>query len=357
MGTNTKIAKSAGIISLGTVISRILGFVRDVVIARFFGTAIYAQAFVVSFRIPNLLRDLVAEGATNAAVVPVLSEYQTRHTDKDFWHLVNSIFKVISIILTFVTILGILLSPFIVRIIAPGFIKEPEKLKITIMLTKILFPFIFFMGLVAFTTGVLNTRKHFALPSFGQGIINISMVAGTVFFFRLLERPIYGLAFGVLLGGLIQSFLQSILLIKEGMRLEFNSLNIPFEARRMGILLIPRLIGSCIYQLNVFIDTMLASLSSIVGEGGVAALYYSNRLIQFPLAIFGISLAQAALPTMSAQAASNNIDELRKTLSFSLRQIFLVMLPSSVGLMVLGRPIIQILFERGEFNAYSTSIT
>jgi len=125
----------------------------------------------------------------------------------------------------------------------------------------------------------------------------------------------------------------------------------------MGILLIPRLIGSCIYQLNVFIDTMLASLSSIVGEGGVAALYYSNRLIQFPLAIFGISLAQAALPTMSAQAASNNIDELRKTLSFSLRQIFLVMLPSSVGLMVLGRPIIQILFERGEFNAYSTSIT
>ncbi len=357
MGTNTKIAKSAGVIGLGTIISRVLGFVRDVVIARYFGTAVYAQAFVVSFRIPNLLRDLVAEGATNAALVPVLSEYRARNTEEKFWQLVSSIFKIVSIILIFVTIAGILLSPIIVRIIAPGFMSQPQKLEITVILTKILFPFIFFMGLVAFTTGVLNARRNFAIASFGQGIINLSMIACVIFLFGRLEKPIYGLALGVLLGGFIQAILQCLPLLKAGLKLKFNSLDVPYEAKRMGILLIPRVIGSCIYQLNVFVDTMLASLAGIVGEGGVAALYYSNRLIQFPLAIFGISIAQAALPTMSTQAATNSVDELRQTLSFSLRQVFLIMIPAGFGLMVLGGPIIQLLFERGEFNAYSTHIT
>ncbi len=357
MSTNSKIAKSAGLIGLGTVISRILGFIRDVVIAGFFGTAMYAQAFVVSFKIPNLLRDLVAEGAANSALVPVLSEHKTKHTDKEFWELVNSIFKIVSLVLIVIVGFGILASPLIVRIIAPGFIKEPEKLNTTITLTRILFPFLFFMGLVAFSTGVLNTSRHFAVPALSQGIVNIAMILSVALFYYRLAEPIYALAYGVLLGGFLQLCLQQIPLHNKGFRLKLGSLKIPPEAKKMGKLLIPRIMGACIHQLNVFIDTMLASLGGIVGAGGVAALYYSNRLIQFPLAIFGISLAQAALPTMSAQAARKDIGELRNTLSFSLRQAFLIMLPSCVGLMVLGKPIVRALFERGEFNSYSTQIT
>jgi putative peptidoglycan lipid II flippase len=366
------ILKSAGIIGSATIISRILGFLRDILIAKFFGTARYAQAFVVAFRIPNMLRDLVGEGATNAAFVPVLSEYSETRKKEEFWHLANVLLNTILIVLTGVTLLGVAFAPLIVRLIAPGFIADAEKLHITIYLTRFMFPYILLVGLLAYSMGILNSLKHFSAPAFAPAILNLSIIICAL----LRQGSVTALATGVLIGGVIQLCVQIPVLFAKGFT-PFQTSRGQREAeksgtghgfnfacriyhpavKRIGVLLIPRILGSCVYQISIFINTMLASLSQIVGAGGVAALYYANRIFQFPLAIFAIAIAQAALPTMSRQALESGLDRLKETLSFSLRAVNFVMLPASLGLMVLSRPITSALFERGMFDRYSTSIT
>ena len=353
MSTNKKIAKSAGVIGLATLLSRFLGLIRDTVIARFFGTAMYAEAFVVAWRLPNLLRDLVGEGATNAAFVPVLTEQKTKYGDKEFWHLSNILLNVMILVLFVLTVLGMFFSPQLVRLIAPGFASQPDKLNITINLARVIFPYLFLVGLSAYGMGVLNSLGHFATPAFGMSILNLVIIISAV----MLGENIAGIALGILLGGVLQLAIQIPPLMKLGFRLEKK---IEFRhpaARRIGILLIPRTIGASIYQINVFVSTIMASLSGIVGQGAVAALYYANRVMQLPLAIFGIALAQAALPSMSMQYANNDIVNLKKTTNFSLRAILFVLVPSTVGLLVLSRPITNVLFERGHFTSYSTAIT
>jgi len=364
------IIKSAGIIGFATVISRVLGFVRDIIIARFFGTAKYAEAFVVAFRIPNMLRDLIGEGATNAAFVPVLSEYlvhpvRDRHRLKsedisngvkkkeEFWELANIILNLLLITLSAVSIIGVLASPLIVRLIAPGFLDDPEKFAITVKLTRIMFPYILLIGLAAYAMGVLNSLKHFSAPAFGPCLLNVAVIICAMIW----GESVMGLASGVLIGGVLQLGVQIPVLYRKGFRFSFvKSLNHP-AANKIGVLLLPRILGSCMYQVNLFINTIMASLSTIVGSGGVAALYYANRIFQFPLAIFGIAIAQAALPTMSREALETDPDNLKKTLSFSLRAINFIIVPASIGLMVLAGPITRALFERGKFDHYSTLIT
>ena len=346
------IIKSAGIIGFATVISRVLGFVRDIIIARFFGTARYAEAFVVAFRIPNMLRDLVGEGATNAAFVPVLSEYLVKKKE-EFWELANVILNLLLIALSAITIAGIAAAPLIVRFIAPGFLEDPEKFAITVKLTRVMFPYILLIGLAAYTMGVLNSLKHFSAPAFGPCLLNIAIIICAIIW----GESVMGLASGVLIGGVLQLAVQIPVLYKKGFKFSFTrKLNHP-AANRIGVLLLPRILGSCVYQVNLFINTVLASLSGIVGSGGVAALYYANRIFQFPLAIFGIAIAQAALPTMSREALEADSDKLKKTLSFSLRVINFIIVPASVGLIALAVPITQTLFERGRFDHYSTLIT
>ena len=346
------IIRSAGIIGFATVISRILGFVRDIIIAKFFGTARYAEAFVVAFRIPNMLRDLVGEGATNAAFVPVLSEYAIKKKE-EFWELANVILNLLLITLSVITIVGILSSSLIVRLIAPGFLDDPEKFAITVRLTRLMFPYILLIGLTAYTMGVLNSLKHFSMPAFGPCFLNIAIIVCAIIW----GESVMGLASGVLIGGVMQLAVQIPVLYKKGFRFSFTSkLNHP-AANKIGILLVPRILGSCVYQVNLFINTILASLSGIVGLGGVAALYYANRIFQFPLAIFGIAIAQAALPTMSREALETDPDKLKKTLSFSLRVINFIIVPASIGLAILAVPITRVLFERGKFDNYSTLIT
>ncbi|MFA5388127.1 MAG: murein biosynthesis integral membrane protein MurJ [Candidatus Omnitrophota bacterium] len=346
------IIKSAGIIGFATVISRILGFVRDIIIAKFFGTARYAEAFVVAFRIPNMLRDLIGEGATNAAFVPVLSEYAVKKKE-EFWGLANVILNLLLITLSAITIVGILASPLIVRLIAPGFLDDPEKFEITVVLTRLMFPYVLLIGLTAYAMGVLNSLKHFSMPAFGPCLLNIAIIICAM----LWGESVMGLASGVLIGGVAQLAVQVPVLYRKGFRFSFmKKLNHP-AANKIGALLVPRILGSCVYQLNLFINTILASLSAIVGTGGVAALYYANRIFQFPLAIFGIAIAQAALPTMSREALETDNDKLKKTLSFSLRVINFIIVPASIGLMVLAVPITRTLFERGKFDHYSTLIT
>ncbi|MCX5714415.1 MAG: hypothetical protein NT033_06335 [Candidatus Omnitrophica bacterium] len=198
------IARSAGIIGLATLCSRILGFLRDVVIARIFGVYIYAQAFVIAFRIPNLFRDLLGEGAANAAFVPVFSEYTVKHTKEEFWELANVVLNLLLVILMSVTILGIIFSPILVRMIAPGFTASPEKLQATITLNRIIFPYILLISLAAYSLGTLNSLKHFAVPAFAPCLLNISIIVFALAF----GEGIKGLALGVLVGGVLQLAIQ-----------------------------------------------------------------------------------------------------------------------------------------------------
>ncbi|MCX5716443.1 MAG: murein biosynthesis integral membrane protein MurJ, partial [Candidatus Omnitrophica bacterium] len=353
MSTNKSIAKSAGVIGAFTLLSRILGFVRDIVIAGFFGTALYAQAFVVAFRIPNLLRDLVGEGAVNAAFVPVLTETITKKGKAEFFKLAQVLLNILVVALIVLTLAGVILSPLLVKLIAPGFMADKEKFDMTVMLTRVLFPFLLLVGFWAYAMAVLNSLGHFAAPSLGPCVLNLSMILCASWF----GENILGLAAGVLAGGLLQFLIQIPPLYLKGWRARLTPEFRHPEAKKIGILLIPRAAGACMYQVNVFVSTILASLSNIVGEGAVAALYYANRIWQLPLAIFGIAIAQAALPAMSRHAAQNDTEKLKHTLLFSMRALFFILVPSSIGLMVLSEPITRLLFQRGAFTAYSTRIT
>ena len=347
--------KSTGIIGLATAVSRILGFVRDIFIANFFGTGMAAQAFFVAFRIPNSLRDLVGEGATNAAIVPVLTGYKARGEKKEFLRISKVLFNISFASLSALTLIGIIISPLIVRLIAPGFIRELPVLQLTVQLNRMIFPYLILIGLTAYTMGILNTEKHFAAPAFGPCFLNIALILACVWLCP--KIGVMGLVIGVLAGGVLQLAINMAAMYRKGITKDFREGFRHPKKKKIGLLLIPRAFGSAIYQMNIFVDTMLASLSWIVGSGGVAALYYANRLIQFPLAIFGLALAQAALPKMSHEFSTNDMKGLKDTLSFSLRMTFLIMIPASIGLAVLGIPIIKTLFQRGEFTDYSTYIT
>jgi len=353
MSTNKSIARSAGIISLGTVFSRILGFIRDLVIARLFGIYVYAQAFVVAFKLPNLFRDLVAEGAANAAFVPVFTEYKAKHTKEEFWELANVVLNLLLVVVSGLTIIGIILAPILVRLAAPGFITDPYKLQITIRLSRIIFPYILLIALTAYAAGILNSLKHFIVPAFAPCLLNISIVVFVLFF----QKGTVGLALGVLAGGLLQLLVQVPVLYKKGFRINlFKRFRHP-AARTIGRLMAPRIFSSGIYQLNNFVDSIFASLAFIVGEGVVAALYFAYRLIQFPLGIFSAALSQAILPEFSLQALEESPGKLKHTLSFGLRAVFFVTLPASIGFMVLAKPIIQSLFGGGKFDAYAVQLT
>ncbi|MEI8176829.1 MAG: murein biosynthesis integral membrane protein MurJ [Candidatus Omnitrophota bacterium] len=353
MSTNKSIARSAGVIGLATALSRVLGFIRDIVIARFFGTGIFAQAFVVAFRIPNLLRDLVGEGAMNAAFVPVFTDELTSEGRERFFKLAQVVLNVLFWVFILLTVAGIFASGAIIRLIAPGFAADPQKFAMTVMLTRILFPFLLLVGLWAYAMGVLNTLGHFAAPAFGSCALNLLMIICAAWF----GENVFGLTSGVLLGGLLQLVMQLPPLYMRGWRprltLEFSH---P-KAKRIGLLLVPRGLGACVYQVNVFVSTILASFSRIAGEGAVAALYFANRLWQLPLAVFALALAQAALPSMSRQAALGDHAGFKRTILFSLRTLFFLLVPATVGLMVLSLPITRMLFQRGKFTAYSTAIT
>ena len=345
--------KSTGTISVAVIISRILGLVRDIVIAGCFGTAVYAQAFVVAFRIPNLLRDLVGEGATNAAFVPVLTDELTKKGKQDFFKLAQVILNIMFVVLLVLTVIGIFAAPLIVRLIAPGFTADKEKFELTVSLTRVLFPFLLLVGLWAYAMGVLNSLGKFAASAFGPCFLNLSIILCAMWF----GENIFGLATGVLAGGILQLFIQLPSLYSSGWRARLTTEVSHPKAKRIGVLLVPRALGACVYQIDVFISTILASLAWIVGEGAVPALYYANRVWQLPLAIFGIALAQAALPTMSKHVALNDTVKMKETLSFSLKVLAFILIPSSIGLMILSTPIIKVLLQRGAFTAYSTGIT
>jgi putative peptidoglycan lipid II flippase len=346
------ITKAAGIVGFWTSLSRISGFVRDLVIAIFLGAGVGSDAFFVAFRIPNLLRRLFAEGALSAAFVPTFIE-TLQKDGKDEGVKLARIAVTFSVIVLFViTFLGIVFTPQIVRVIAPGFFDDPEKFSLTTQLTRIMFPYIFFISLVALVSGALNSLGRFAAPAAAPILLNISMIGGILILTKSLNwSPGYSLSWAVALAGLLQLLLQVPFLMREGITIkpDFHFGYPPL--RRMGRLFVPAAIGGAVYQVNVLVGTMLASLLPV---GSVSWLYYADRLVEMPLGIFAIALGSAALPSMSRLASSGDLKGLGDSVSFSLRLIAFFIIPASVGLIVLREPIVSVLFQHGRFTSTDT---
>ncbi len=349
--------KSMSIISLGTLSSRILGFVRDIIIARFLGTGMKADAFFVAFRIPNLLRELVGEGASNAAVVPVFSEYSHKEDKEELSKLMSLVLTLAFISLTVFTLLGIFVSPWIVKVMAPGFVADPQKYSLTVFLTQLMFPYLILIGLTAYSMGILYSLRSFTAPAFAPCLLNVALIVSVFVVVLMKGEVVYGLGVGVLAGGALQLLMQIRALAKRGMKFVFpRTFNHP-GLIKIGRLLMPRMLGAGVYELNIFVDTFCASLASVVGLGGISAVYYANRLIQFPMGIVGVAFASAALPTFSSLVVAKDLQKLKETVLFALENILFVMFPCSILLMILSAPVVKVLFQRGEFTAYSTGIT
>jgi putative peptidoglycan lipid II flippase len=349
--------KSSGIVACGVLASRILGFARDVILARFLGTGFLAEAFFVAQRIPNLLRDMVGEGAANAAIVPVLSEYAQKKTKEEWQECINAVLAWGVIILGSVTLLGIVAAPWIVRLMAPGFAREPGELQLTVDLTRIMFPYLILIALTAFQAGILYSLNVFFAPAFGPCLLNLAMIlsAWVACFF---SWPLaYTISVGVLVGGVWQFWAQWAALRRRGVYWKMPiSLNHE-GAKKIGKLLLPRIWGSAVYQINIFVDTFCASLAVIVGAGGIAAIYYANRMIQFPLGVFGYALSSVALPSLSKLAQENDMPRFRSTLFFALRNLMMVLIPTAICMAIFSKWIIHLVFQRGAFDLYSTSVT
>lgn len=350
---HASISKRVGIVSFYTFISRLLGLLRDAVLAWAFGATRMADAFYVAFRIPNLLRRLVAEGALTVAFVPVYTEY-LKKSREEAREAASVIFTYLSLFLTALVVLGIAFAPWIVKLIAWGFSAEPGKFELTVYLTRIMFPYIFLISLVALSMGILNSLKRFAAPAAAPILLNISIIIGAVVFQKFFDIPTVGLALGVLVGGVLQLGLQIPFLMKEGMlpRISFD-----FRHKALGsllLLMIPSAFGAAVYQINVLIITLLASF---LPEGSVSYLWYADRVSEFPLGIFAISVATATLPTLSDHAAAKDMVALKETINFSLRLSFLTAIPAMVGLFLLSGLSISVLFERGEFGATTALAT
>ena len=354
MSTKKKIARAASVVSGATLLSRIFGFLRDMLVAQLFGAGMATDAFFVAFRIPNLLRRLVGEGSLTVSFIPVYSEYLSQRSKEDSDELVHASFSALIVFLLMVTAAGILFSPWIVKAMAYGFSQDPEKFRLTVLLNRVMFPYIFFIGLVAWAMGVLNSLKHFAAPALAPVLLNISIIACALLLSGFFAEPVLSLAFGVLLGGITQFLFQIPFMRRRGISFRFLfNLSHP-GVRRVGALMAPSILGLAVTQLNVIVNTFLASY---LPEGSVSYLYYADRLLEFPMGVFAIAIATAVLPSLSEETARGDMAAVKETLSFALRLTFFVILPAMVGLIVLRQPILNLLFQRGAFSAFSTEMT
>jgi putative peptidoglycan lipid II flippase len=305
--------------------------------------------------LPNLFRDLVAEGAMSSSIVPVLSSYRATKPPEEFWRLAQALAVRILVAVITLGVLGAVGAPWLVRLVAPGFLQEPEKFQLTVWLTRIIFPFIALVGLWAFFSGLLNSVHRFAAPALGPAVLNLIMIIGCVWIVPLTEPRILGLAWAVIVGGVVQLAIQLPHAYAMGFRWQWRWKH-PGSAEVMR-LLTPRMVGAAVYQVSVLFDTIVASIGALTGAGAVAALYFAHRLVQLPLALFATASAQASLPMLSERAAMQDFQTFRATILTVLRVVVFESLPAAVGLMVLAVPIVQVCFERGAFDHQSTLMT
>jgi putative peptidoglycan lipid II flippase len=351
----TQVAKSAGSVGIAVFLSRILGLVREQVMAVLFGAGFYMDAFVVAFRIPNLLRDLFAEGALSAAFVTVFTDYDHKKGEEAAWRLANNVLVTLSILLSLITVLGIIFSKEIILVMAPDFGLIAGKIALTRFLTNIMFPFLILVSLSAAVMGMLNTKGRFFIPAMASFFFNLgSIVGGVLLAFQAPafgQPPIVGMAIGTLIGGILQMTIQLPSLKRSGFKW-LPHLNLRDEGlHQIMILMIPAVIGLSATQINVFINTNFAARCA---QGSVSWLNYAFRLMQFPIGIFGVAISIATLPVISRHASQGDMGALKATYVSSLTMAFLLTIPASFGLAFLAKPIIRLIFQHGHFLALDT---
>jgi len=353
MGRNREIARAAGVIAGGTLFSRLLGYLRDVIIASLFGAGPATDAFIAAARIPNYLRRLFGEGTLNASFVPVFTDYLERQSKEQAWELARVVITILSFLLFLFVIFGMIFAPQVVRLIAPGFVPNPGTFSLTVLLTRVTFPFALFVGLSASFMGILNSLKHFASPAIAPALLNIMMILCALTLTPHLSVPVLSLSIGMLLGGFCQLLLQIPFLIRKGFRFFVR-----FDWNHPGMLrvfrlMVPGIIGQSVLQINIIVGNILASF---LPAGSISYLFFADRLVQFPLGVFGISAATAILPTLSAHAAEKKIPDMVEALSRTMRMVLFLMIPSMIGLISLRVPITSALFQRGSFQ-YSATVS
>ena len=336
-----------------TLFSRILGLVRDMVFSRLYGAGPLMDAFLVAFRIPNLGRRLFAEGAFSQAFVPVISEFRSTRAHEEVRELADSVAGTLGLFLFLFTLAGVLAAPLLIYVFAPGFADTPAQHDLTVAMLRLTFPYLFFISLTALAGGILNTYGRFGVPAFTPVLLNVVLIAFAIWIAPRMQEPGIGLALGVFVAGLVQLLFQLPFLARLRV-LPRPRWGWPHEGvRRIGRLMLPALFGSSVAQLNILIDTLIASL---LAAGSISWLYYSDRLMEFPLGVFGIALATVILPGLSRHHAEQRPEVFSATLDWALRLSLLVGLPASVGLFVLAGPTIATLFQYGEFSARDTGM-
>jgi putative peptidoglycan lipid II flippase len=347
MSENRRIARAAGVVASLTLFSRISGLLRDVVTGYYFGAGSAADAFFVAFRLPNLLRRFVGEGAMSVAFIPTFTEY-LRDRPAEAPRALRAVATALALVVAAFTLIGMALAPIWVDVLAPGFSDQPATMALTVQLTRWLFPYVLLISVVALLSGYLNATRHFFAPALAPVLLNLAMIGCVVAFAGWLTTPIFALVWGVLLGGALQLAVQLVPLARRGVRLTpLWDLRHP-AIRRVLTLLGPSTLGAAAYQINVVLSTTIASLLPV---GSVAALWYAGRIFEFPIGMVAVAIGTAALPSFAEQVVRGAAAELRRSLTFALALTTMIAVPASLALLVLARPITAVLLQHGAFSA------
>lgn len=346
--------KSLAAVSSMTMISRVLGFIRDAIIARYFGAGMATDAFFVAFKLPNLLRRIFAEGAFSQAFVPILAEYKSQQGEEATRTFIAYIAGLLTLVLAMVTAIGVIAAPIIILITAPGFTEPVEKFELAALMLRITFPYIFLISLASLAGAILNTWNRFSVPAFVPTFLNLSMIGFTLFASPYFNPPILSLAVAVIVGGILQLLYQLPYLKKIGMlvlpRLNLKDSGVWRVLKQMG----PAILGVSVGQISLIINTMFASF---LVTGSVSWMYYADRLMEFPSGVLGVALGTILLPSLSRSFSKGDIKQYSELLDWGLRLCFLLALPSAVALGILSKPLISTLFEYGQFTALDSDMT
>ncbi len=337
-----------------TLLSRISGLIRDMLFASLIGAGagVAADAFYVAFRIPNFLRRIFGEGAFSQSFVPVFAEYKAKYTAAESKAFVDHMTGILGVILFAITLIGVIAAPVLVMILAPGFLDEPHKYDLTVQMLRITFPYLFFISLVAMAAGILNTYGRFGAAAFTPVLLNLSLIGAAVWLAPRMDEPVLALAWGVFIAGVVQllfqiPFLRGIKMLPRP-RLRLHRRERHHGVMRVFALMLPAIFGVSVAQINMLVNTLLASF---LITGSVSWLYYSDRLMEFPLGVFGIALATVILPSLARRHARNSQEEFSHLLDWGLRWVFLIAVPASLALMVLSAPLLATFFHFGAFSA------
>ncbi|MDA8095935.1 MAG: murein biosynthesis integral membrane protein MurJ [Betaproteobacteria bacterium] len=346
--------KAMATVSGMTLVSRILGFARDTIVARVFGAGLATDAFIVALKIPNVMRRLFAEGAFSQAFVPILAEYKSRRGHEATRELVSHVASLLSLVLVVVTVLGMLAAPLVIYVSAPGFLDDPAKFALTTRLLRITFPYILFISLVSLSGGVLNTYSRFYVPAFTPALLNVALILSAIFLAPHVHPPILALAIGVFAGGVLQLGFQLPYLRRLGLlpkwELRWRDEGVWRILKLMG----PAVLGVSVSQVSLLINNVVASF---LPTGSVSWLYYAERLMEFPTALLGVALGTILLPSLSKHHAERSHEEYSRLLDWGLRLTLILAAPAALALALLAVPLIVTLFHYGAFNTYDVLMT